>query len=199
MLPPEDDVAAPWQLVEHGLGTSPWRMMTASAWWGLHRSTAANRWGWERMMVLGDDSSPVSDGAFAPLTLGTSCWLTRGAMFQRHMILDFILFHKLRIIRGCFNHHTNGPPLCLLFIRQLGILSFIKTGGRCGLCCTFRRQWIHAERKRVLCENGVFVGCKSGERKRVLGENGAFFGCPLGHLWSDESIQPYWKNCSRKD
>jgi hypothetical protein len=43
----------------------------------------------------------------------------------------------------------------------------------------------------VLCENGVFVGCKSGERKRVLGENGAFFGCPLGHLWSEESIQPY--------
>jgi hypothetical protein len=29
-------------------------------------------------------------------------------MFQRHIILDVILFQKLQIIRGCVNHHPNG-------------------------------------------------------------------------------------------
>jgi hypothetical protein len=29
MLLPENDVAAPWRPVEHGLGAAPWQMMTA--------------------------------------------------------------------------------------------------------------------------------------------------------------------------
>jgi hypothetical protein len=108
-------------------------------------------------------------------------------MFQRHMILDFILFHKLRIIRGCVNNHPNGPPLCLLFIRPLEILPFIRRGGGGGgLCHTSRRQWLHGERKRALCEDGFFVGCKSWERKEALCEDGVF--CWLPELAEEQGV-----------
>jgi hypothetical protein len=78
------------------------------------------------MTALGDNSSSASGGASSPLTPGTSCCFARGAMFQRNMILDFILFHKLQFIRGCVNQHPNGPRLCLLFTGQLGCLPFIR-------------------------------------------------------------------------
>jgi hypothetical protein len=55
--------------------------MMASAQRGWQRSTAADQWGWKRMMTLGDDTSPVSGGASRPLTPGTSCWFARGVMF----------------------------------------------------------------------------------------------------------------------
>jgi hypothetical protein len=35
MLPLEDDGAAPWRSVEHGLGAAPWRMMTVGQSWPL--------------------------------------------------------------------------------------------------------------------------------------------------------------------
>jgi hypothetical protein len=37
----------------------------------------------------------------------------------------------------------------------------------------------------VLCENEVFVGCKSRERKRALGEKGPFVGSKLEYLWPE--------------
>jgi hypothetical protein len=106
------------------------------------------------------------------------------------MILDFILFHKLRIIKGCVNHHPNGHPLCLLFLRPLEILSFIGRGGGCGLCRTPSRQWLHGERKGALCEDGVFVGCNSWERKGALCEDGFF--CWLQELGEEEGIVREW-------
>jgi hypothetical protein len=63
------------------------------------------------------------------------------------------------------------------------ILPFFRRGGGCGLRRTSRRQWLHGERKGVMCEDGFFVGWKSWERKWVPCENGVF--CWL-QQWGEE-------------
>jgi hypothetical protein len=125
-------------------------------------------------------------------------------MFQRHMIFDFILFHKLRIIRGCVNHHPNRPPLCLLFIRPLEILAFIRRGEDVACVSPLGDNGCMGRGRERYVKMGFFVGCKSFERQRVLYKNRVF--CWLqewgeekmaweegGYLWLEEPIQPFLK------
>jgi hypothetical protein len=111
-------------------------------------------------------------------------------MFQRHMILDLILFHKPRIIRGCVNHHPNGPPLCLLFIKPLEILPFIKRGGDVACTAPLGNNDSMGRGRECCLRMGFFVGCKSWERKGALCEDGVF--CWLQELGEEEGAVREW-------